>query len=188
MIPYQKEKIDNAACFFASEHWRITKQHLCQTFLYKYLALFEFRYLRKYGNPPLGLTYKAMERGPVPMEIYGRRDDPDLSQCFAFQKGRGEERIVVLKGKPDLDYFSKREVALMKELVEIFGSSYVTSHIMSDASHQDILAWKRTWSKKPNAIIDFSLEFTENPLDKSEDQLTFPEEVFLIQQGFENCA
>ena len=35
MIPYQKEKIENAICFFANEHQKKTKHPLYQTFLYK---------------------------------------------------------------------------------------------------------------------------------------------------------
>ena len=47
MIPYQKEKIENAICFFASEHQKKTKHPLYQTFLYKYLAFLDFESLRE---------------------------------------------------------------------------------------------------------------------------------------------
>lgn len=188
MIPYQKEKLENAVCFFAREHMRHTKHHLYQTFLYKYLALLDFGYLRAYGRPALGLTYQAMQMGPVPKELYDRRDDPDLSECFAFQEDESGHKAVVAKNAPDLAYFSQREIDLMKRIIEIYAQGYVTSRIMSDASHQEILAWRRTWAREPNAVIDFALEFPEDVFNKPEHQLTFPEEVFLVQKGLEHCA
>ena len=76
MLPYRKERIENAMFFFAQKHHQKTKNYLSQTFLYKYLAFFEFRYLKATGDMPLELTYKAMERGPVPMEIYNNNTHP----------------------------------------------------------------------------------------------------------------
>jgi hypothetical protein len=188
VIPYQKEKLENAVCYFAREHASHTRHRLYQTFLYKYLALFDFGYLRAYGKPALGLTYQAMQMGPVPKELYDRRDDQELSKCFSFQKDESGHLAVVVKTAPNLDYFSKREIELMNRIVEIYAQSYVTSRIMSDASHQDILAWRRTWARKQNAVIDFALEFPEDVFNKPEHQLTFPEEVFLVQKGLEHCA
>lgn len=188
MIPYQKEKLENAVCFFAAEHYKKTHHRLYQTFLYKYLALFDFGYLKTYGKPALELTYKAMQMGPVPKELYESRDDPHLSNIFKFIKDEENHIVVVASKKPNLDYFSKREIDMMKELIEIYGQSYITSGLMSDASHEVILAWKRTWEKHRNAIIDFSLEFPGDVFARDENNLTFPEEVFLIQKGLENCT
>lgn len=57
--------------------------------------------------------------------------------------------------------------------------------MISDASHEDILAWKRTWETKPNSIIDYSLEFEGNILKKSEKELSYPEENYLMNMGLE---
>jgi len=183
MIPYQKEKLDNAVCFFAKEHHKKTRHKLYQTFLYKYLAFLDFGYLKAYGKPPLGLTYVAMERGPVPKELYDRRNDVDLSDIFSFRKDERQNIIIVPKESPNLAYFNKREVDFMYRLIEIYSQSYVTSTLMSDASHENILAWKRTWEEKQNAVIDFSLEFSGDIINKPETLLTFPEEVFLARSG-----
>lgn len=188
MIPYQKEKLENAVCYFAREHARHTRHQLYQTFLYKYLALFDFGYLREYGKPALGLTYQAMKMGPVPKELYDRREDNNLSECFSFQKDESGHMAVVAKTSPNLDYFSKREIDLMSRIIEIYAETYVTSKIMSDASHQEIRAWQRTWKSSPNSIIDFALEFSDDVFNKPEHQLTFAEEVFLVQKGLENCG
>lgn len=188
MIPYQKEKFENAVCYFAKEHARHTQHRLYQTFLYKYLALFDFGYLKEYGKPALGLTYQAMKMGPVPKELYDHRNDPTLSKCFSFQKDENGNMAVVVMTPPNLDYFNKREIDLMNKLVEIYAEGYVTSGIMSDASHQMILAWQRTWASAPDSIIDFSLEFPGNVFNRPEQKLTFPEEVFLVQKGLDHCA
>jgi len=195
MIPYQKEKLENAICFFASAHRKRTRAFLHQTFLYKYLALFDFGYLKKYGELPLELTYRAMERGPVPLEVYNRRADTDWSELFSFRQetvnADGNICYVVIpssKKGPDMDYFSQREVKLMNVLIEIYAENYVTSKLMSDVSHAEILAWKRTWKTKQNGIIDYALEFPGDINQKKEPDLKFPEEVYLTQKGLENCG
>lgn len=187
IIPYQKEKLDNAVCFFAKQHFKHTRNHLHQTFLYKYIALFDFGYLKHFGKPALGLTYRAMTMGPVPLELYDHRDDLSLSSIFSFKRDENKNIIVVPQTVPNLDYFNKRETDLMNRLIEIYGAGYVTSRLMSDASHQEVLAWRRAWSTKQNSIIDFSFEFTDNVFDKSVSELSFPEEVFLINKGIEHC-
>ncbi|GMO44423.1 MAG: hypothetical protein Pg6C_06280 [Treponemataceae bacterium] len=85
MLSYRKELIENAVLFFAQKHYQKTKKYLSQTVLYKYLAFFEFRYLKKAGDMPLELTYKAMQRGPVPMEIYENRDNPGYFSEVVFE-------------------------------------------------------------------------------------------------------
>jgi hypothetical protein len=187
MIPYQKEKVENAICFFAKEHRKKTRHFLCQTFLYKYLALFDFGYLKKYGKPALGLSYRAMERGPVPIDIYAKRMDEPWSKLFLFQKDE-DKFMIIPKGTPDLNYFSAREIKLMNVLIEIYADQFIDSKLMSDASHEEVVAWKRTWKKKKNDFIDLSLEFPGNIFEKSEKDLTFPEEVYLTQKGLEDCT
>ncbi|MGV8081093.1 MAG: Panacea domain-containing protein [Syntrophales bacterium] len=187
MIPYQKEKIENAICYFAVEHRRMTRHPLYQTFLYKYLALLDFGYFRKYGTPVLGLTYIAMPMGPVPKELYEKRDDPNLSTCFSFQKDENNNIKVRPRAVPDLSFFSRRELAEMDRLVEIYGKGYISSGLVSDASHEEILAWRRTWAESPGRIIDFALEFPDDVTEKPEDRLSFPEEVYLTQRGIDRC-
>lgn len=178
MIPYRKEKIINAVAFFAQRHQKKTRQRLYQTSLYKYLAFFDFYSLRETGHPTLGLIYKAMKWGPVPVEIY---DDKTETATYKFKADKIGEFIVV-KGPPDLDYFSAYELALMERLIEIFADRWVTSKIMSDASHEDINAWRRTWANNPNGIINYDLEFDGDVFLKDEDQLTYAEEVYLTQK------
>ena len=179
MIPYRKEKIRNAIVFFAKEHRKKTRKPLYQTYLYKYLAFLDFISLREIGRPALELIYKAMQRGPVPIEIYEKKVDTPL---YRFVKDRFGE-FVVAKKKPNMDFFSSYEIELMHRLIEIYAIRWMTTDVMSDASHEDISAWRRTYYQKPNTIIDYTLEFNGDLLTKREDELTYPEEVYLTHKA-----
>jgi hypothetical protein len=187
MLPYRKERIDNALFFFAQNHYKKTRIYLSQTFLYKYLAFFEFRYLKKTGDMPLELTYKAMERGPVPMEIYSNRDKPEYFlkvgfEPFPLRDGK-TGYLVKPKGIFEQDYFADAEIDEMNNLIEIFAQQWVKASDMSDMSHQAIKAWKKTYSIQPNADIDPIEEFDRDIMAVSEDDLTTAEERFLFQHG-----
>jgi len=184
MIPYQKQKIENAICFFAREHKKKTRKPLYQTFLYKYLAFLDFETIRETGRPCLGLTYLAMKRGPVPIEIYNQRDKIE-SDLFQFIPDQEDRRMVLAKTNPNLNYFSKKETNQMQRLIEIYADSYITTRLISDASHEDILAWKKTWKNKQNGIIDYATGFDDNLSYKKEEDLTYPEESYLINRALE---
>jgi uncharacterized phage-associated protein len=177
-IAYQKEKIENAICFFANEHKRRTRKELFQTFLYKYLAFLDFESLSETGVPILGLHYLALERGPVPQEIY-RNNQYKTSDCYEF-KGINGKTIIIPKKKPDLDYFSEYELEKMERLVEIFAQTTLTSAHISEASHDEIKAWKRARKLNPNKEIDYLLQFDSDLLEKKEKDLSPAEENFII--------
>jgi len=184
MIPYQKQKIENAICFFAHEHKKKTRQALYQTFLYKYLAFLDFECIKETGRPCLGLEYMAMQRGPVPIKIYSQRDKIK-SDLFQFIPDQEDSRIILAKTKPNLDYFSKKEISLMQKLIEIYASNYINTKLISDASHEAILAWKKTWKNKQNGIIDYATGFDDDLSYKKEEDLTYPEESYLIYRALE---
>jgi hypothetical protein len=187
MIPYQKEKTENAICFFAKEHYKKTKKHLDMTSLFKYLAFFDFETFEKKGRPALGLQYEAMERGPVPIDLYQNRAKL-TSDCYAFvctgQNEKGNELYVVQpKGAPNLDYFSPFEVKEMEKIIEIYADSSIKSSHRSDASHERIVAWKKTWKKKKYSLIDYVLTFDKDPAEKPASELTFAEECYLTSRA-----
>jgi hypothetical protein len=122
------------------------------------------------------------------MEVYDKRADEPWSKLFIFREDQNKNIMIIPKGTPDLNYFSPREIELLNTLIEIYAHSFINSKLMSNASHQEILAWKRTWKKKQNNYIDFFLEFPGNVFEKSERDLTFPEEVYLTQKGLEDCT
>lgn len=184
MIPYQKEKIENAICFFASEHKKKARDYLYQTFLYKYLAFFDFDSLQDTGQPALGLTYKAMEKGPVPIEIFENRE-VIKSECYRFVNLGENKYIIEPIGKPNLDYFSEYEIELLKRLIIIFADKFVKTNEISEASHQSIKAWRKAYKLQKNSIIDLKQHFDDKLLEKDEKDLSFAEQGFLIYLGLE---
>jgi recombinational DNA repair protein (RecF pathway) len=194
MLSYRKERIDNAILFFAENHYKKTKKYLSQTFLYKYLAFFEFRYLKAAGDMPLEFTYKAMDHGPVPMEIYDNREKPG---CFSkvifepFQTKVGKDGYLV-KPKPnekfDPDYFADAELEEMNNLIEIFAQQWVGAPEISEASHQAIKAWKKTYSRQPNADIDPIEEFDRDILTVPEETLHTEELKYLMRRKMAELA
>jgi hypothetical protein len=186
MLSYQKERIDNALLFFAQKHYKKTKKHLYQTFLYKYLAFFEFRYLKAAGEMPLELTYIAMQRGPVPIEIYNNRDNPAYFSKVIFEpvqtKSGGTGYRVKPNGKFDSDYFAEAELEEMNNLIEIFAQKWVGAAEMSEASHQDIKAWKKTYSRQPDANIDPIDEFDRDITAVPEETLQNAEYKYLVHR------
>ena len=186
MQVYRKERLENALLFFALEHYKKTKKYPSQTTLYKYLAFFEFRYLDKTGTMPLELTYRAMENGPVPIEVYDKRSQPGAFSSVDFepfdtQKGK-DGYIIKPKGKFNPDYFAEAELEEMRNLIEIFAQQWVGANVMSDASHEAILAWKKTYKNQPNAIIDPIDDFKRDITSVPTESLSSAEERFLIHR------
>jgi len=186
MLSYRKERIDNALLFFAKNHYKKTKKHLSQTFLYKYLAFFEFRYLKKVGEMPLELTYKAMDRGPVPMEIYDNRGNPDYFSKVIFEpfqtKTGKDGYLVKPNGTFNPDYFAVAEIEEMNNLIDMFAQQWVGAPEMSEASHQAIQAWKKTYSRQPNADIDPIEEFDQDITAVPEETLQNAEYKYLVHR------
>lgn len=189
MLAYQNERRENAICFFASEFERKTGRLPSQTIIYKLVAYFEFITLKKSGYLPLGYNYRAMERGPVPLQLYNDREEiqSSLFKFIAHSKSNPEQRKVKALNRPDLDYFSYDETKTMNDLIEIFATSNMSAAIISEASHQSIIAWKKAWQRKPNSLIDPSDTFEEINI-KTEDELEPAEEHFLTYSALEGLG
>ena len=187
MIAYQKEKIENAICFFASKHRERTKKPLTQTFLYKYLAFLDFKSLEETGHPALGLKYLAMGKGPVPIEIYSKRKTLK-TECFEFREVEENKFVVIPKGRPNLEVFSPYEIKKMQQLIEIYADTFVKTSDISEASHQDIKAWRKAYKKKENSIIEYELQFDGDVMHKKPKELTHAEENFLIYKSIEEVS
>jgi len=179
-IPFQKEKIENAISYFAAEHKKRTHQALSQTALYKYLAFFDFGILKKTGSPALGLKYLAMDNGPVPIDIYKKRDNYK-TELFEFRKVDNNKYIIISMRKADLDFFSELEIEELQRLIEIYANCFVDVSIMSDASHQEIRAWAIAYKKRKNSPIDYKDTF-EDIDNKDSGRLSCAEEKYLLSK------
>jgi len=151
------------------------------------LAFLEFDSIKETGRPALGLKFRAMERGPVPIEIYEKRGSYE-TECFKFKHVGEDKYVIIAKGKANLDFFSPYEINEMKRLIEIFANKFVKSNEMSESSHQEIKAWKRTWGKKPNSIIEYELTFDGDLKNKDPKELSVAEESYLIYKSIEEAS
>jgi hypothetical protein len=135
---------------------------------------------------PLELTYKAMEHGPVPMEIYSNRDKPNYFSKVIFEPSQTKSGKPIYVVKPngtfDSDYFAKAELDEMNDLIDMFAQQWVSATEMSEASHQAIQAWKKTYSRQPNANIDPIEEFDRDIMTVPEDSLQTGELKYLIHR------
>ncbi len=186
---YRKERINNIISFFVIEHKRKTRKNLTQTQLWKYLAFFDTRMIGKTGVPPLHLDYAAWEHGPVPYKLR----EALLSKKYTVpgikidiqEKGDEKKYMTLIPDKDadfDLDYFSDNEIEEMFCLIEIFADRFVKASDMSEASHQDIISWRRAWRRrdgKQSVPMNLAEEFPgdihkkETPSLEEENYLAF---------------
>lgn len=181
MGAYQKERLENAVCYFAREHYRRARYYPGMTYMLKYLAHFEFELMEETGQPPLGLKYKAMPRGPVAMEIYDTRyRKPSLKyEIVRRVKGNGGHEFHPLD-EPDMDYFSQFEIEKMDALLSEYAKKGETSERISDDSHKKVKAWDAAYyGRGKNTPIQYSDQFP-GIYDKSADGLCVAEESFLV--------
>lgn len=187
MIPYQNEKRDNAICFFAKEHKTRTGAALPQTYLYKYLAFLDFMSVETTGIPAIGLEYRAMQRGPVPHEIYNQRTFLK-TPLYKFVDEGGSVFSIKATGEPNLDYFSPFEIDLMKALIARYATKFGRAKEISEDSHKHIKAWKKAYEKKPNSIIDYELTFDDNLKTMPAKTLSHAEETYLSYVGIKHAS
>jgi hypothetical protein len=184
MIAYQQEKLDNAICFFAIEHKQLSGKPLTQTYLYKYLAFLDFSMVKETGVPTLGLDYRAMKRGPVPVPLYNERHKKKTG-LYEFKKQEENIFIIEPKGPPNLDYFSEMEKEKMAELVCRYARRYSRTDEICEDSHKQISAWARTLK---NQIIDYRLMFKDDILSKKAEDLTPAEENYITYLAFKSTS
>jgi len=141
---------------------------------------------------PLGLHYRAMKNGHVPIEIYDKREQIRGFSTVNFEqietKTGYPAYIVKPNGKFNPDYFADAELEEMGNLIEIFAQQWVEASIMSDASHEAILAWKKTYKKQANAIIDPIDDFQRDILSLPAEALNSIEERFLTHRKIMELA
>lgn len=193
-IPYRDKKVEAAIAYIALEHKKKTRAYVCLTALFKYLAFFDFKSLEETGEPALGLQYRAMERGPVPIEIYNE-NKYKKSEYYKFDDRKfsknGKTSIayniipITSKTKGYLDYLSEYDIELLNRLIFFYAQSWVTASIMSDTSHSKkdgIKAWIKAWNREPNSLINMSETFDSINIKDINKNLSHSEEHFLMYQ------
>ncbi|GHV31025.1 hypothetical protein FACS1894167_12740 [Synergistales bacterium] len=192
MILYQKQKMENAIAYFASEYRRRKGRSLTQTWIYKFLALLDFRVLKKTGTPCLGIEYHAMKMGPVPIIIYGKaKKKTDKQQIykgekFKFSPDDGQVSVINTQ-EPDLDFFSDLELDEMDAILDEGTTDDANLNRIIEKAHEEIRAWGIAWEKalkenKRAMPMDYTEEF-EGITEKPAEELTPEEDRYLCYRG-----
>jgi hypothetical protein len=148
MRAYQKERFENAVCFFAQEHRRRTGRRAFQTYIYKYLALFDFLMLEQDGVPAFDIAYDAMENGPVP-NFYFDKANTDKYRFHEHKIPRRRPQYFIEPiAPPELDYFSDDELAAMRSILDEFAVPGARTGHLINATHQRLRAWVKAWSAR----------------------------------------
>jgi hypothetical protein len=106
-----------------------------------------------------------------------------------IQKKDGKTGYMVKpNGKFDPDYFAEAELEEMDHLIEMFAQKWVGASEMSEASHQAIKAWKKTYSRSPNAEIDPIEEFDRDITAVPEETLHTEELKYLMHRKVAELA
>ncbi|MCF7936516.1 MAG: SocA family protein [Synergistales bacterium] len=189
MIPFQKEKIGNAVALFARAHARRSGSCPRQTWLYNALALLDFRFLKRYGVPSLGLEYDAVEMGAVPVDLYDERFGLEGVYFRFVPAGAGclEVRENV---EPDLDYFSDAELDIVEDIAATYADAPPDKLI--DDLRRELRAWRVAREQaveagKKRIAMDFRDEFDPAIFGKKESQLSPAEARFLCYLDTRGC-
>lgn len=187
MILNQEHKIEHAIAFFADKYHSARGSWPTQMWIYKLLALLDFRILMATGRPCLGMHYLAMEKGPVPQELYNNRYAGMRSEVFRFVPVYGSRRITVeALQKPNLDYFSDRAIEEMEKLSDEFIYSDKELNDVINETH-NLRSWSEAWKAandcgRRSMLMEYVDEFPADPTQKKPEELSFQEEAFCIYE------
>lgn len=154
--------------------------------IFKLLYFLDFEHFRLTGKNVTGLDYYAMEFGPVPLELFGQISDnrvpKDFSEFISImeyenkdEKKKGGLFRTKKSAKIDMDVFSPREQALMKQLAEIYLDA--DANMISGISHIK----NHPWDKTVNSLglgkkIDYSLALEKESESFIEEALIYVKE------------
>lgn len=183
-MAYENEKIINAIIYIAKIHLILAKKPAYQTYIYKYVALIDFAKLKEFGKPMFDLNYVALKNGPVPIELYDNRENLLTNQSFlskvVLKKNDDDGHIYYEPtSEADLDFFSNYEIELIEKILEKYAHPGMGINELCDATHNEILAWKKSWNRRNCASrIPIDPLYTFKGIrKKSYEQLTPEEEV-----------
>lgn len=156
-----KDKLYNVINYIAKAYRKKTSRYIPQMILYKMLAWIDVESVKKIGVPVFDLNYIAMERGPVPEELYSNRENLK-TDLFRFFKGNIINGNITYRikaeGKADLDCFSDFELDIIDNTIDIFAEKDISTEIASESSHE-ITSWRKAWNRCHNSRISLTDEF-----------------------------
>jgi uncharacterized phage-associated protein len=159
-VSLAQQKTLNAILYFVKNTKNCRK-----TKLFKLLYFLDFIHFKKYGASVTGYDYIAMPRGPVPIELYeqitNNRMPEEFTKAFSVIEEKDDDDEskgfkIILKAKPDMEWFSPNEHQILEEVAFIFKDSTATE--ISEITHLKNTPWDRTKNEKgTNKTIDYFL-------------------------------
>jgi len=159
---HEREKLINAMVFFAEN-----TRHCGKIKLFKLLYLLDFEHFKETGRPVTGMEYRAWEKGPVPHELWcewpamqrGSAANDIANAIDIVPESTGDyelQKVVPLIAFHD-DHFTRRELRIMRSLVERFRDERTKPLI--NFTHQLLGPWEVTWrdGQGNNESIDYAL-------------------------------
>lgn len=164
LITHQREKLINAIIFFVQE------TSLCNKIkLFKLLYHLDFEHFVQTGRSVTELDYFAWPKGPVPVDLADEIEEPqpDMAQKLAFEIRTGKNGWQTLFIHPqaafDSQWFSKRELALLKDIAD----RYVLANAaeMIDSTHLPTQPWARVYEqeRKKGQLIPYEYAVNNDP-------------------------
>ena len=185
------KRLENAIAYMVKIQTQLTGRGVSQTYIYKYLALIDFKALEESGKPVFDLDYVAMTKGPVPSELYDNRDEivdnENFFDAIKLVSDSDGNYWFECKQEPNLDYLSDYEIELIESTVGEFASKgkRLTSNDVVDATHVRIKAWQRAWENRGDSgrVTMNPLHTFDNLLQKKEEDLSPVEETALYYEA-----
>jgi uncharacterized phage-associated protein len=174
-IEHTREKLINAIIYFLKN-----TNYCFKTKLFKLLYILDFVHFKQTARAVTNLDYFAWEKGPVPKELFEEfaNPKPDLSECIYIPKTKDPDGIFRMRAKCNFDanFFSKRELKLMKQIAYIFRDAKAEE--MIEVTHLPNKPWDKTIKQKGEyARIDYIMA-----LDNTEESLSFNETISRLSE------
>jgi len=155
LISHNREKLLNSIVYFAKN-----TRYLGITKLMKLLYFLDFTHFKQTGKSVTGLDYYAWKKGPVPSrlwrEIINIDKHDDLKRTISLSGDKEEFQEIKAKEKFNPEYFSKRELKLLKDIALIFKDARAED--MVKVAHLPNDPWDRTIKNMgKDAMIDYML-------------------------------
>ena len=181
IVTHHRKKLINAILYFANH-----TKYCGKTKLLKLLYFLDFSHFKQTGKSVTGLDYFAWEMGPVPKELFEELTDnmkPDMSASIHdLPAGEGFQQIRPKK-KFENQYFSKKEINLLKNLAFIFEDSKADA--MVEFTHLKNEPWERTLKgegefKKIDYMLAIDSDIVSIPYDEAKERIHERSEMYKI--------
>jgi len=166
LINRQREKLLNAIVYFSEN------TALCGIIkLFKLLYFLDFEHYKQTGRSVTGLEYYAWKMGPVPVDLYEEMPvpEPDLAERVKVTpiQTSFENPMFLIEPKVKFDpsHFTRRELAILKNLIQRYDLSKADE--MIEATHVETLPWHRVYNieRKRRGAIPYDYALSEDEVE-----------------------